>query len=328
MRPSQEWRQTRHGELQEFERRWFALVGTAEDQFQARPRHSENHEELLRDCECVPRRSADSAATSRRNFSVVAALGGHRRRSMPGQPRHSKKIMKLLRDCECVPRRSGAESATTSAGFLTSLLCAGVGTAEDLIPGQATSSKKYHGSCSVIVNASLEGLRQTTLAELQDFEQRCFALGLATAEDLLRTRPRHSKKIMRSCVIVNASLAGVAPDSACNELRGFRAALFSLGVGTAEINSSQASSDKKNSRSCSVIVNASLAGAARLGFTTSCRNFQRAALVRVGSGQDLLPGQAVTQKIVMLLVIVNASLAGSGARLGLQRGCRNFRATG
>jgi hypothetical protein len=77
----------------------------------------------------------------------------------------------------------------------------------------------------VIVNASLEALRQTTFAELQVLSGVVCA-GVATAEDLLRTRPRHSKKIMRSCVIVNASLAGVAPDSACNELQNFRAALF------------------------------------------------------------------------------------------------------
>jgi hypothetical protein len=35
-------------------RRCFAGVGTAEDLLPGRPRHSKkNHEELLRDCECV-----------------------------------------------------------------------------------------------------------------------------------------------------------------------------------------------------------------------------------------------------------------------------------
>jgi hypothetical protein len=61
-------------------------------------------------------------------------------------------------------------------------------------------------------------LRETLLGLLVTSKGVVFALGVGTAEDHCRARPRHpKKKIMRSrdCECV---LAGVAPDSACNEL--------------------------------------------------------------------------------------------------------------
>jgi hypothetical protein len=95
-------------------RRGFSValeVGTAEIYCRARPRHSKKIvTELLRDCECVPQVAPDSAYNEAQEFLSGAALGGHRRRSMPTQAAASSKkiIMELLRDCECVPRRSGA----------------------------------------------------------------------------------------------------------------------------------------------------------------------------------------------------------------------------
>jgi hypothetical protein len=102
-----------------------------------------------------------------------------------------------------------------------------VGTAEDLLPGQAASLTKSLG-CSVIVNASLEALApDSTSPSCRNFERRCLRLS-GTAEDLI-TRPRHSKKYHEErFVIVNASLAGVAPVSAYNELGIFERRCFAL----------------------------------------------------------------------------------------------------
>jgi hypothetical protein len=63
--------------------------------------------------------------------------------------------------------------------------------------------------------------------ELQEFLRRCFALRQAPQKINAGPGRVLKKNIMRSCcVIVNASLAGVAPYSACNELQEFCAALL------------------------------------------------------------------------------------------------------
>jgi hypothetical protein len=104
--------------------------------------------------------------------------------------------------------------------FSSALVRVEVGTAE------INSSRPRHSeimrSCFVIVVASLAGVAPDSAStSRRNFERAALRWSGAPQKIYCRARPRHSKKIEDCFVIVNASLAGVAPDSACNEPQEF-----------------------------------------------------------------------------------------------------------